>query len=760
MQLTLAQGYSLTTMLAVAAVAILLTAGFYYRAFRTLRARQWQMLLALRVVAILLVVMLLFRPVFSYQNELTEKPAVIFLLDTSSSMSIADDATGVTRFNQARGKLVKWCEKLKDDFRLLPIAFAEQAEVLDGPQELPALAPTGKATSLLRALSAASKQLPPRDVAAVILLSDGIHNSAGSPLDITGKLGMVVHSVGVGASLRSNASYRDIMVTGMDCPDRMILKNVARVTGSIDAVGLGGRVVQVFLDEDGKQIGQAELTLDDVEGSQQVTFEFRPTIKGRHTYTVRVPPAGEEKIVENNQRSVVATVVEAGMHVLYIEGTLRAEYGALVDRFLAKDPDLEFYALVQTRPNVFLRRTNMTDLKFSVIPTDQETINKFDVFIFGDIDSSFIRPQQQEMFVKRVREGAGLVMLGGYHSLGPGGYGGTPLGEVLPVVLGGRQIGQITDPFLPSLTPDGVHHPIFANIAGFFPTPQGPPKILGLPSLAGCTRVERARPGASVLATYRGRIGPDARAGRAAAGPGTYRRLRRRHHGQVVSGDAGAEPGVALPAVLGANGPLARRTGRQCRDPGQHHRHHRQGVLRAGRANPHFRHRPRQGRPGRQQRQSCGQRSRANRQARTGDAHHRRRSGRALRRGDRAAIGRRLRSGGRGPPRRVEPEIGQDSVGSRPAQLGVRETGPRREDAGAHRGRYRRPLRPPLDRRPSYRPARPHPAQTDRVHRAAALLAARFLGAVRGGADHGMDTKTKIPTQIGSNSRRALQRSV
>ena len=37
MQLTLAQGYSVTTMLAVAAAAILLTAGFYYRAFGTLR---------------------------------------------------------------------------------------------------------------------------------------------------------------------------------------------------------------------------------------------------------------------------------------------------------------------------------------------------------------------------------------------------------------------------------------------------------------------------------------------------------------------------------------------------------------------------------------------------------------------------------------------------------------------------------------------------------------------------------------------------
>ena len=151
MQLTLAQGYSVTTMLAVAAVAILLTGAFYYRAFRTLPGRQWRTLLAFRVAAILLVVLLLFRPVFSYQNEFTEKPAVIFLLDASSSMSIADDASGVTRFNQARGKLEKWCEKLKDDFRVLPIAFAQQAEVLDGPQDLPDLAPTGKATSLLSA---------------------------------------------------------------------------------------------------------------------------------------------------------------------------------------------------------------------------------------------------------------------------------------------------------------------------------------------------------------------------------------------------------------------------------------------------------------------------------------------------------------------------------------------------------------------------------------------------------------------------------
>ena len=65
-------------------------------------------------------------------------------------------------------------------------------------------------------------------------------------------------------------------------------------------------------------------------------FEFIPTAKGRHTYTVKVPAVAEEKIKENNQRSAVSTVVELGIRVLYVEGTLRAEYGALVDRSCRK----------------------------------------------------------------------------------------------------------------------------------------------------------------------------------------------------------------------------------------------------------------------------------------------------------------------------------------------------------------------------------------------------------------------------------------
>ncbi|HUT13231.1 MAG TPA: VWA domain-containing protein, partial [Thermoguttaceae bacterium] len=505
-EISLDQGYRVWTMLAVAGLAVVLVGVFYYRAFGTLEARQWRGLLALRVAAILLIVLLLFRPVLSYQKELKERPSLVFLLDTSSSMSISDDATGVTRFNQARSRIEQWWGQLEGDFDLYLIEFSEQAQPLSGLEQLAAAKPDGNATSLSGAMSLSRKlrdaENRPVEPEAVVMLSDGIHNSSRDPLEEAARMKTVVHTVGVGASLRNDLSYRDIQVAGIDCPDRLLLSNKARITASVEGVGLTGRVITVVLSEDEREIGQAELTLDQLEGSQEVEFEFRPETKGRHSYTVHVAAVAEEKIEENNQRSAMAMVVEPGIRVLYLEGTLRPEYGALVDRFLAKDPDLEFCSLVQTRPNKFLRRTNIPDLVLTAIPDDAETVNTFDVFIFGDLDASYIRPEQQELFVQRVRDGAGLVMLGGYHSLGPGGYDGTPLGEILPVELGGPDIGQIDEPFLPTLTPDGTHHPIFANIAGFFPTAQGEPKLAGLPLLSGCARVAGPRPGATVLATY------------------------------------------------------------------------------------------------------------------------------------------------------------------------------------------------------------------------------------------------------------------
>ena len=572
-------------MLAVAVAAIALAWLCYRRSFRQLTPRRWRTLFLLRALAIVVVVLLLFRPVFSFQRDVSQHRSLIFLVDSSASMSIADDASGANRFDQARTRILGWWGKLDHDFDLHLIEFSDHANALERPSDLLQVQPNGQATSLTRALQAAAQQVARRDVEAVVLFSDGIHNAAGDPVPVARKLGLVVHTIGVGNSLRDSASYRDVRVAGLECPDQLPLNNRAKITANVESVGLAGRVVKVILDEDGKTIDQADLVLTGGEKSQDVSFQFLPTVKGRHTYTVHVPVLPEEKIKENNQRSTMAQVVDARLRVLYVEGTLRAEYGALVDRFFSKDPDVEFCALVQTRPNIFLQRTNMEGLKLTGIPSDKAVLEKFDVFLLGDLDSSYLKPEQMQLLVQRVRDGAGLMMLGGYHSLGPGGYAGTPLEEVLPVNLGNREIGQVSEPLLPRLTPEGRNHPIFANIAKFFPSQNAEAEVPGLPPLEGCVKVAGPKPGATTLAFYAGdgsqpgspmpvlAVQPVGK-GRAAAFTGDTTP-------HLAAGAPGPGPGIALPALLGPDDSLAGQPHRGDQGRSRRRGRHRQGVLRA-----------------------------------------------------------------------------------------------------------------------------------------------------------------------------------
>lgn len=509
--LTFYPGYNGIVLLSLALFAIVMVALFYRQAFAALRPGQWSLLFTLRMVSIGIVLLLLFRPVLSFVKETQQPKSLVFLLDNSASMSVADNAAGGTRWQQARDHVLAWLPELQKIYAVRLAVFADATQRLRNPESLTEVKPIGDATSITRALIAAKKISADQEIRGVVLVTDGIQNAAGNPIGTARRLGIPVFTIGVGDPLHQRSLNRDVRTTGIDCPDQMAVNNKTRITGFIEASGLPGRVVQVQLLEDDQQVAQQELTLDDIDGAQKVTLEFVPTRKGVHTYTVKVPKLADEKIPQNNARSTSALVHEARIRVLYLEGTLRPEYGAIVGRFLSRDPNVEFCALVQTRPNVFVQRSNMDTLQLSTIPDDPEILKQFDVFLIGDLDSTFLANGKMAQIAERVKQGAGLIMIGGYHSLGPGGYGNSELQKILPVALGTRDIGQATETFQPTLTPDGRNHPIFANIARFFNSPGSAAQTAALPPLDGCVKVTGEKPGATILLVH-----PDEKA---ASGP-------------------------------------------------------------------------------------------------------------------------------------------------------------------------------------------------------------------------------------------------
>ena len=510
---------ALMVLLALAASAW--TLFFYLRVYRYLGRLPMGVLSAMRVLAVLLLVLLVFKPVLSFEERVEHRTDLVVLVDASRSMSVSDWPDTPHRLARATTQVREYLDRLAAAFNVQLYTFDTRARPAAAGQWPE---PVGEATNITRAVKDVLALARRADTTGLVLLSDGLHNAGGDVVRDTTALGPPpIYTVGVGTDLTRESGYQDISIENVRAPEESVVDNVTRVTVDVEAVGLADRSVEVQLREGDPSIptpsglgvalsgskgdtllSAQPLRLDGTPGSQSITLTVTPTTTGRHTYTVRIPPDPAERRSENNTRDLYLLVTDPKIRVLYVEGVVRPEYKPLKS-VLETDPNVELAALVQVRKGEFLQSGSRKDLALTGFPQTLEDMRKFDVFLLGDLDRSYFSAKQLENLKTAVSEGGGLLMIGGYASFGPGGYEGTPVEEILPVFVGPRDIGQETTPFVLKLTPEGEAHPIFYGATDFFmPSTPGDEhsESPGLPTLKGCTRLGRPKPGASVLAVH------------------------------------------------------------------------------------------------------------------------------------------------------------------------------------------------------------------------------------------------------------------
>jgi uncharacterized membrane protein len=207
-------------------------------------------------------------------------------------------------------------------------------------------------------------------------------------------------------------------------------------------------------------------------------------------------------VTTNNELSTFVTVLKGGINVLYLEGALRVDQ-VYLRRSLDASPDIkvDFVRLDPRDPNV-----RPVDLRQRFQP------GKYDVYVLGDVDSSQLTADELAGLADVVKAGAGLVMLGGFHTFGPGGYAETPLAELLPVEMDPRERQRLGEPIrgdvqlagplkMRPTKPLGVRHYLMGLESG-----NDRAAIWEkLPPLEGANQFGRAKPAAQVLAeTERG----------------------------------------------------------------------------------------------------------------------------------------------------------------------------------------------------------------------------------------------------------------
>jgi len=499
--------------LLVAVAAVVLLGLLWFGPARSKASGKRRLVLAgLRVAVIAMLIVALVRPTLVYTRTTKQAATLVVLADGSRSMSVPDEVSGRTRWEALRRALDdarSGIRALDEDFEVKAYRFDAQTrpvEVKDGAVGL-GDTPDGEQTAIGSALEDILRQEAGKRLLGVVLLSDGaqrarpprdvLPQTAASSMKNAGPL----FTFRFGKS-RGLGQAQDIAVKELLADPRVFVKNQLSVTGQIRVDGYVNREVPVRLlfetaPDKMEQVAEKRVKVTADGQLLPVEFVYVPQVPGEFKVTMEVVEQKGELVTTNNRMSTFVNVLKGGLNVLYLEGALRVEQRFL-RRALDASPDIhvDYVRIDPRRPE-----DRPSDLASRFQP------GKYAVYILGDLDSSAFQGDELAQLAHAVSAGAGLIMLGGYQSFGPGGYAETPLADVLPVTMSRLERQRPDEPILEKLhwpgplkmqpTPIGASHYSLMLAA----TPKENQALWAqLPPLDGANRFSGQKDGAIVLA--------------------------------------------------------------------------------------------------------------------------------------------------------------------------------------------------------------------------------------------------------------------
>ncbi len=451
-------GWFVVAVMALAVTALTLWA-YLPRMRTTTGAWRW-CALGLRLAAVLLCLLAALRPSLIIQEKKKVPAVVLFLVDDSKSMQIRDEAGDKSRWELARERGeegVAAAKKLGDDLGVRSMRF--DVTLREDPVDKNKKdEPEGQGTSIGPSLIEAPKREGGIKVAAIFLLSDGANNLGMSPLLAARELraqAIPVYTVGFGDPTAGSKS-KDIAIRDVVAGPTVYVKNVLDVKGTLVAHGFAGQRLELEMYVEDQPLPVAVRRITVPEGSEIIPFsglKYVPQTPGEKKITIKVKPKEGELVRSNNEIGTFVSVLQGGLNVLFIQGPHSAWEQKFWLRSVAESPDIQGDLRIIRRP-ANDGGGDLSDEDFAP--------GRYNVYVLSDLPANFLTPTQQALLARNVeKSGAGLIMLGGRASFGPGGWGSTPLANLLPMVMTPRD-GQVEPK-------EGVR---------FMPNPRGLEKFL------------------------------------------------------------------------------------------------------------------------------------------------------------------------------------------------------------------------------------------------------------------------------------------
>jgi uncharacterized membrane protein len=463
------------------------------------RERGGTAIVATGILAVAGLLVAILRPVRIAARESLVGARIVVLADASRSMALSDGSE--TRRDE-RDRAIRALLAAAKDARWTVLGFG------DGPPralDLDKKQASDRRSDLAAAVAAlaASPDERPR---AVVVVSDGRlddppEGEASAALKGLGQtLGVPLHAIATTHDAPADASVRHVAAAGAAVAHVPLPLRV-----DVGCTGLACDELTVTareLRDDGPPALLAS-GLAHLKGGKG-TLDLTVTLDraGARILEIAIAAPAGDMIPENDRRLVSFDVARERVRVLHVAGEPTDDVRALRD-WLKSDASIDVVAFFILRTQSDTPEAADRDLALIPFPVRElftEHLPSFDAVILQDFDAQpYGLEEHLPALARYVRNGGGLIMVGGDNAFVKGGYANTPLGDttgVLPVLLDGAPGATPADlaPFTPAWTDAGR----FAPLLGPLRAAVGDE----LPVMPGANILGDAREGSVVLWTH------------------------------------------------------------------------------------------------------------------------------------------------------------------------------------------------------------------------------------------------------------------
>ena len=369
--------------------AAALTWWTYGQTTPTVRGLRRMVLATLRFVALFIVILLLFEPIFRRMDSRDDPPILAVLTDVSESLSVAE---GSTLIREALSEI------LEDDIRFYSFD-ANATRLLDFNPD--SLRFNGGRTDIARGLNHVERDLNRRNLRGILLISDGRYNTGRNPLYLAERFKVPIYTTVIG----DTTARRDVRTTRIVTNEVAYLGTQVPVRVGVRASGFEGERVTVSLSDGGRRIQSEAITLPEDGVEVTVDLFVTPTSPGIHYLTGSVSQSPGEVTYRNNAESAAVRVLDTKRHVLMLAAAPGPDLTAL-RTVLEADRNTELTTLTQRAPGSFYEGSlpeNLTQYDLLILAgypgraADPSVAVRVAGAIEGGLSALFILTQQTDL---------------------------------------------------------------------------------------------------------------------------------------------------------------------------------------------------------------------------------------------------------------------------------------------------------------------------------------------------------------------------